>query len=254
MWALCAPLTLLPRIFCSQGKQLCLPSSFSAWELTGAPEMSGGINDTKACHESGLLEAPVSGAGVPSFPPTAPNTPSTRPLLPATVQPSSLPPRVSVPQMVNSCFSVQVSGRVPAPAPPSLSQVPRRRRGPAGVRPAYLQLAEQRAEREPRGQRAAPPGARDHGRSSGLRAALCGLCWRGGRRAVRGLRVRRARPAPPRPEPRPRAPPRPRGHLYPPAPRSPVPRPPGGARARGAAGWLARRVLPGRAEGLRRWR
>lgn len=38
MRALCAPLTLLPRVFGSQGKQPCLRSGYCAWELTGAPE------------------------------------------------------------------------------------------------------------------------------------------------------------------------------------------------------------------------
>lgn len=91
-----------------------------------------------------------------------------------------------------------------SPRTPVLSRVARRRRAPAGGRPPYLQLAEQRAEREPLGQRAAPPGARDHGAEE-----------RAGRRRLRpllpprrgGLSGPRSRPAPPRPAPRP-APPR----------------------------------------------
>lgn len=157
----------------------------------------------------------MSGAGVPQLP-VQPRIPHpTRPFPPATVRPWSLPPGVSAVSVPKSSAlaSPSRSREVSEPRTPVLSRVARRRRVPAGARPPYLQLAEQRAEREPRGQRAAPPGARDHGAEE-----------RAGRRRLRPLLPPRRgglsgasewagpAPAPPRTPPRPAPQP---GHLFP---------------------------------------
>lgn len=175
--------------------------------------------------------APVSRPGVPRLPllhllalPLPPRS------NPRTRFPNFLPPLPPKPPLWFLRPAVESSRRPRAPGFPSSRRAPR---GP----PPYLQGAEQRAERQQRGRRATPPGARGHGAEgrAGRRAQPPLLpaqrCGRLGASAS-------ARPAPAAPRPAPI--PAPPGHLSP-----PERRPPPAGRARDG------QVVPGAGRGER---
>ena len=176
----------------------------------------------------------MSGCWGPATPRSAPQFPSTRPFPPSTVHPAAPPAlRPLRPQILSTCGSVQVSGRLAAAAPrPSPAPAKASGAGP-GARGAVAGAALLTCSRPSSAQSASSAGSgrrrRARGamaRRGGLGGPLCGLCCPGGA-AAPGLTVgpprrRRAppRPAPPTPGP---APPTP----GPAPPRAPVPaRPP----------------------------
>ena len=153
-----------------QGKGPCLRRCLRGSDRAGAP-------------------GPLSGAGVPQHP-SIPEAPGS--LLPQSDRTRrGSPPRSSAPRL---------RAGLGAPGRAEEGAQGARARGAGGGRPPYLQPAEQRQQRQRRGQRAAPPGARCHGAEGGGRWPALRPLLPARRPGTSGPPAP-PRPAPPRPTP-----------------------------------------------------